>query len=230
MATAGKMIEFQAGGRKAQGYLAEPEAKASHPALIVIHEWWGLNDHIKDIAERFAAKGYIALAPDLYDGTVTKDPAKAGELMQGLAQERALEALSGAVNFLKGYASVKAEKIGVTGFCMGGTFALLLACFNSDIKASAPFYGDVPPDDVIKNLSAPVLFIGAQNDPWITRDKMERLRAALKKFGKEGEVKIYSGVGHAFFNDTRPEAYDREAAQDAWERVGQFLTDRLGGS
>lgn len=230
MATAGKMVEFQAGSRTAVGYLVEPEAEGSHPALIVIHEWWGLNDHIKDITGRFAKKGYVALAPDIYDGTVTKDSAKAGELMQGLDQGEALETLSGAVNFLKGHASVKSDKIGVTGFCMGGTFALLLACHNSDIRASAPFYGDVPPDEVVKNLSSPVLFIGAENDPWITMDKMERLRAAIEKFGKEGEVKIYNGVGHAFFNDTRPEAYDRVAAHDAWNRVSEFLASKLGGS
>ena len=228
MANAGRMVEFQADGRAAGGYLAEPEAEGSHPALIVIHEWWGLNDHVKDIAERFAKKGYVTLAPDLYDGTVTKDSAKAGELMQGLDQGKALEILSGAVNFLRGQASVTSEKIGVTGFCMGGTFSLLLACHKSGIKASAPFYGDVPADEVIKNLSAPVLFIGAENDPWITMDKMERLRAAIQKFGKEGEVKIYNGVGHAFFNDTRPEAYDRVAAQDAWNSVGEFLASKLG--
>ncbi|MEK6301075.1 MAG: dienelactone hydrolase family protein [Acidobacteriota bacterium] len=228
MANAGTMIEFQAGGRTVGGYLAEAEGEGPHRALIVIHEWWGLNDHIKAIAARFASEGYVALAPDLYDGTVTKDSAKAGELMQGLSQEKALETLTGAVNFLRGHASVSPDKIGVTGFCMGGTFALLLACHNTNIKASAPFYGDVPPDDVIKNLSAPVLFVGAENDPWITMDKMERLRAGLQKFGKEGEVKIYNGVGHAFFNDTRPEAYDPAAAQDAWNRVGEFLAAKLG--
>ena len=227
MANSGRMVEFQAGGRAAGGYLVEPEAEGVHPGLIVIHEWWGLNEHIKDITGRFAKKGYVALAPDLYDGAVTKDSAKAAELMQGLDQGKALEILSGAVNFLRLQAGVNAEKIGVTGFCMGGTFSLLLACHDSSIKASAPFYGDVPTDDVIKNLSAPVLFIGAENDPWITMDKMERLRAAIQEFGKEGEVKIYNGVGHAFFNDTRPEAYDRMAAQDAWNRVGEFLASKL---
>jgi len=228
MANAGSMIEFQAGGRTAGGYLVEAEGEGQHPGLIVIQEWWGLNDHIKNIADRFAAQGYVALAPDLYDGTVTKDSAKAGELMQRLDQGKALETLDGAVNYLTGLASVSPDKIGVTGFCMGGTFALLLASHNPNIKASAPFYGDVPPDDVIKNLSAPILFVGAENDPWITMEKMERLRAGLAKFGKEGEVKIYKGVGHAFFNDTRPEAYDRSAAQDAWNRVGEFLAAKLG--
>ena len=228
MANSGRMVEFQAGGKTAAGYLADAGGEGPRPGLIVIHEWWGLNDHIKDIANRFAAQGYVALAPDLYDGTVTKDAAKAGELMQGLDQGKALETLGGAVNFLRGHANVSPEKIGVTGFCMGGTFALLLACHNTNVKASAPFYGDVPPDDVIKKLSAPVLFIGAENDPWITMDKMERLRAGLQEFGKEGEVKIYNGVGHAFFNNTRPEAYDPAAAKDAWNKVGEFLAAKLG--
>jgi carboxymethylenebutenolidase len=110
---------------------------------------------------------------------------------------------------------------------MGGSFALLLATHNPDIKASAPFYGDVPPDDELKNLKARVLFIGAEQDNWITLDKMERLRSALDKYGKEGEVKIYKGVGHAFFNDTRPEAYDEEAAKDAWRSVNEFLKQSL---
>jgi carboxymethylenebutenolidase len=226
MANAGKKIEFQADGRTAGGYLVEPEGKGPFPALVVVHEWWGLNDHAKDIAGRFAAQGYVTLAPDLYEGTVTTDSAKAGELMQGLDQERALQTLNGAVNFLKSQPTVSPDKIGATGFCMGGTFALLLAR-NADIKASAPFYGDVPPDEVIENMTAPVLFIGAENDPWINMEKMERLRAGLRKFGKEGEVKIYNGVGHAFFNDTRPEAYDPAAAHDAWERVLKFLAAKL---
>jgi carboxymethylenebutenolidase len=226
MANAGRMIEFQADGRTAGGYLVEPEGKGPFAALIAVHEWWGLNDHVKDIAGRFAAQGYVTLAPDLYDGTVTRDSAKAGELMQGLNQERALQTLGGAVSFLKSRPTVNPDKIGATGFCMGGTFALLLAS-NAAIKAAAPFYGDVPPDEVIENMTAPVLFIGAENDPWINMQKMERLRAGLRKFGKEGEVKIYNGVGHAFFNDTQPEAYDPAAAHDAWERVLKFFAAKL---
>lgn len=110
---------------------------------------------------------------------------------------------------------------------MGGSFALLLACHNQAIRASAPFYGDAPPDDLLKQLGAPVLFIGAELDQWITTDKMERLREALRRYGKEGEVVIYPGANHAFFNDTRPEVYDREAAEDAWRRVVGFLSEKL---
>lgn len=227
MANEGRMVDCEVDGQTARTYMIGPDQGEKHPGLIVIQEWWGLNDHIKDIAGRFAENGYVVLAPDLYDGKVTKDPEQAGQYMQNLDQARALQILNVAVEFLKKQQNVKADSIGVSGFCMGGTFALLLACNNKSIKASAPFYGDVPPDDVLKNLSAPVLFIGAENDPWITQEKMKRLKDALDKYGKEGEVKIYSGVGHAFFNDTRPDAYNKEAAEDAWRSVLQFLSEKL---
>jgi carboxymethylenebutenolidase len=227
MAGGGEMMKFNVGGREAQGYVIEPSGSVRLPGLIVIHEWWGLNDHIKDVAGRFADEGYVVLAPDLYDGKVAKDADEAGKLMQGLDQGRALETLNGAVDYLKSREGVNPEAIAVTGFCMGGTFALLLPCYNKSVKASAPFYGDIPSEEVLRNLSAPVLFIGAENDPWITQDKMNRLRDALAKLNKEGEVKVYSGVGHAFFNDTRPEAYNKEAARDAWASVNKFFSDKL---
>jgi len=227
MANRSGMVEFSTAAGKAQGYFAKPVGESKRPGLIVIQEWWGLNDHIKDVADRFAKEGFVVLSPDLYGGKATTDPEEAGRLMQGLDQNKAIEILNGAVEYLKSRESVKPDAIGVTGFCMGGTFALLLACVNKSIKASAPFYGDVPNEDVLKGLSAPVLFIGAENDPWITKEKMESLREGLAKLKKEGEVKTYSGVGHAFFNDTRPDAYNREAAQDAWKNVIKFLSEKL---
>jgi carboxymethylenebutenolidase len=222
-----EMIEFATADGKASGYLVKPEGDAKRPGLIVIQEWWGLNDHIKDVAGRFAAQGYVVLAPDLYDGVVTKDAEEAGKLMQGLQKEKALSYLNGAVEYLQKRPDVKAEAIGVTGFCMGGTYSLLLACLNRQIKVAAPFYGDVPSDAELENLSAPALFIGAENDPWITQDKMNHLADALKKYHKEGTVKIYPGVGHAFFNNTRPEAYNENAAKDAWAAVNAFLAQHL---
>jgi carboxymethylenebutenolidase len=227
MADKGKMVEFNSGESRARGYFVEPGEDGLHPGLIVVHEWWGLNDHIKDIADRFASEGFAVLAPDLYEGKNTKDSEEAGRLMQLLDQNKAIVTLNGAVEYLKSQEGINAEAIGITGFCMGGTFALLLPCVNASIKAAAPFYGDVPSDDLIKNLSAPVLFIGAENDPWITVQKMNHLKDALERFNKDGEVKIYSGVGHAFFNDTRPDAYDKAASEDAWTRALQFLNEKL---
>ncbi len=227
MVAKGSMIEFQAAGRTAKGYLAGAREGDKLPGLIVIHEWWGLNDHIKDVAGRFADEGYIVLAPDLYDGKATKDPSEAGQLMQGLDKSYALETLNGAVGYLKSRDDVDSDKIAVTGFCMGGSYSLLLACYNDRIKASAPFYGDIPSDEELQRLSAPVLFIGAENDFWITQEKMNQLKEGLAKHHKAGEVKVYSGVGHAFFNDTRTEAYDQAAAADAWSSVNQFLKQNL---
>lgn len=220
-------VEYQVNGKTARGYLAADDGAASQPALILVHEWWGLNEHVKDLTRRFAGQGYVVLAPDLYDGAKTKDPEEAGKLMQGLDKNKALEKLNAAVAYLQSLPAVEGDRIGVTGFCMGGTFALLLAAHNKSVRASAPFYGDIPTDDELRDLSAPVLFIGAENDFWITKDKMDRLDEGLKKYGKEGEVKVYEGVGHAFFNDTRPEAYDKDAAEDAWRRVTGFFAEKL---
>jgi carboxymethylenebutenolidase len=215
------------GNLATKAYLAEPVDDRKYPAMIVIHEWWGLNGHIKDIVCRFADEGYVAIAPDLYRGKVTLEPDEAGKLMQNLDQGVALSILDMAVVFLKNRSNVRSEAIGVTGFCMGGTYALLLPCHNKDIAAAVPFYGDVPPMDTLRELSAPILFIGAENDFWITTEKIESLRSALSDLRMEGDVLVYEGVGHAFFNDTRPEVFDEKSATDAWERVTRFFAEKL---
>src|SRR5262245_46509413 len=149
MADAGKVVDYSTSSDKATGFLVEPANQGRRPALIVIHEWWGLNDHTKDIAGRFAAEGFVALAPDLNDGVATKDATEAGRLMQSLDQQRALSKLDAAVEYLSKQSAVDSARIGITGFCMGGTYALRFPCHNKAIKAAAPFYGDVPPDDVL---------------------------------------------------------------------------------
>lgn len=227
MGKAGQMIQFAVDGEMAGGYLAGAEEGAQRHGLILVHEWWGLTEHIKGIADRFAGEGFVVLASDLYQGRTAKDAGEAGHLMQSLDQKKALATLNAAVSYLKQRPEVRANAVGVTGFCMGGSFALLLACRNQEIRASAPFYGDVPPNDVLRDLSAPVLFIGAERDQWVTTEKMERLRKALHDYGKRGEVVIYKGADHAFFNDTRPEVYNQEAAEDAWQRVVSFLQENL---
>jgi carboxymethylenebutenolidase len=226
MALEGKTVQYSYNGSTANGYLAVPDGGGKRPGLVIIQEWWGLNDHIKDIAGRFAKEGYIALAPDLYDGAIAKNAEEAGKLMQSLDQQKALKNLDGAIDYLVGLPDVDPDHIGVTGFCMGGTFALLLACGNPKVKASAPFYGDVPSEEKLKNLSAPTLFFGGDQDQWINEEKRKRLESALLKFDKDGEVKVYH-AGHAFFNDTRPDAYNKSAAEDAWRRVTHFFASYL---
>jgi carboxymethylenebutenolidase len=223
----GEVVQIRSNETGQQGYLIGIEKGVERPGLILVHEWWGLTDHMRGIADRFAGAGFAVLAPDLYEGKVTQDAEEAGRLMQALDQSRALATLDASVAYLKQHEGVRSGAVGVTGFCMGGSFALLLACHNSEIRASAPFYGDVPPDDALAQLKAPILFIGAELDQWITTEKVERLREALRRFGKEGEIVIYRGANHAFFNDTRPEVYNRYAAEDAWRRVVAFLLEKL---
>jgi carboxymethylenebutenolidase len=218
----GRRIKVPAGNREVEVYLASAGVA---PAVIIVHEWWGLNPHIEDIARRYARAGFTAAAPDLYGGVTTKDPGEASRLMAGLDQSQAIEDLKAVVAHLRGMEGVSA--VGVTGFCMGGSFALLLPC-HTKLEAAVPFYGDVPVDaSIIAQLSCPVLFIGGAKDEWITVEKMKRLEEALARYGKEGEVKIYADAPHAFFNDTRAEAYRAEDAADAWGRALDFFSRHL---
>ena len=223
----GSLTQYQRNGQTVSAYLATPQGTGLFPAVIVIQEWWGLNAHIKDVAERFAREGYVALAPDLYHGKVTADPSEAGKLMGALNRDEAIKDLIGGIQYLKGLKQVRADRIGATGFCMGGSFALLLPCRTKEIKAAAPYYGEVPDEATLPALACPVLYIYGDADFWITRDDVKRLEAALKKYGKPGEVKIYSGAPHAFFNDSRKDVYRPKEAQDAWRRTLDFFAKHL---
>lgn len=221
-------IHYPCQGIQVGGYLSRPQAEGSYPALVVIQEWWGITDHMKDVTARLAREGYVALAPDLYHGQVTSQMAEAANLMSTLKRESALADLNGAVDYLKGQPFVRQDRIGVTGFCMGGTYALLLACQNSTIKVSVPFYGEIPsPIDPLAQLNGPLLYLYGEDDARITMDDVNRLREGLKRYNKVGEVKTYPGAPHAFFNDTRPEVYRPEAARDAWQRTLAFLGKHL---
>lgn len=209
-------------------FLANPQQGGPFPGVVVIQEWWGLNDHIRDVTQRLSAEGFVALAPDLYDGKVTKDPGVAGSMMQSLDQEAALQKMNDAVESLRSNPNVKKGMVGVIGFCMGGSFSLLLACNNKNVGAAVPFYGKVPDDNVLQNLSAPVMYVYAGKDQWITRQEVDRLEQLLKKSGKPGEVIRYLNADHAFFNNTRPEVYNADDAKDAWSRGVGFLKKHLG--
>ncbi|MCP9470349.1 MAG: dienelactone hydrolase family protein [Nitrospira sp.] len=226
------MVQYPSGNVTVKAFVAAPTTKERRPAIIVIQEWWGLTDHIKDIARRYAAEGYVAIAPDLYSRlghALTTDPGEAGKLMNSLKQEDGLKDLNATVTYLKSIPEVDGARIGVTGFCMGGSYALMLPCVNSDVKAAAPFYGQVPnPDTPLQNLSAPVLYFYGEDDGWITKADVQRLAAALKKYNKSGEIKTYPGAPHAFFRDNDPSVYRPEAAKDAWARTKAFFKQHLG--
>jgi carboxymethylenebutenolidase len=223
----GEMVQFPSDGRSTIGYLSIPE-KGTGPGVVVIQEWWGLVDHIKDVCDRFAAEGFVALAPDLYHGKTTKSPDEAGKLMMAMRIDEAEKDISAAVDYLLTFDSTTSEKIGVVGFCMGGALALYAATKNPHIGACVVFYGghpNVKPD--LPNLHAPVLAVVAERDTFVTPASMRELERKLKELTKQIEVVIYPGADHAFFNDTRPEVYNAEAAADAWRRTIEFLRQHL---
>jgi carboxymethylenebutenolidase len=225
-------VQYPSSGITVRAFVASPQAKDKRPAVIVIQEWWGLTDHIKDIARRYAVEGYVAIAPDLYSrlgNALTTDAGEAGKLMNRLKQEDGLKDLNATVAYLKSVPEVDGARIGVTGFCMGGSYALMLPCINAEIKAAVPFYGQVPnPDVPLQKLSAPVLYLYGEDDGWITKADVQRLASALKKYNKPGEIKTYPGAPHAFFRDTDKSVYRPEAAKDAWARAKAFFRQHLG--
>ncbi|MGH7230156.1 MAG: dienelactone hydrolase family protein, partial [Nitrospiraceae bacterium] len=217
-------------GATVRAYGVTPPGKA-RAAIIVVQEWWGLNEHIKDIARRYAREGYVAIAPDLYSrlgNKVTADSTEAGTLMNSLQQRDGLKDLNATVAYLQTVPEVDATRIGVTGFCMGGSYALMLPCTNQAIKAAVPFYGWIPnPDTPLQTLACPILYIYGEEDGFITKAEVQRLANALKKYNKAGEIKTYPGASHAFFNDTRKEVYRPAEAKDAWGRAVSFFKQRL---
>ncbi len=223
----GQMVEFESNGATAQGYLSTAEA-GKGPGVIVLQEWWGLVPHIKDVCDRFAREGFTALAPDLYHGQQTRSPDEAGKLMMALNIERAEKDLRGAVQYLAGHEAVEGERVGTVGFCMGGVLSLFAASKNAQVGACVVFYGihpKVEPD--LENLRAPVLGLYAERDQSVPPAAARELEARLKGLGKEAEFHVYPGTDHAFFNDTRPEVYDAEAASDAWRRTLDIFRRRL---
>jgi carboxymethylenebutenolidase len=224
------MIEFPSNGSSAGGYLAVPESGIG-PGVVVIQEWWGLVDHIKDVCDRFAAAGFVALAPDLYHGqkVAPGEPDEAGKAMMALTMDQAARDLSGAVDELLRRSA--GDKIGVIGFCMGGGLALVLATQRPDaVAAVVPCYGIVPwpgVDPDYAAMSAAVLGHYAEKDEYFTPEMANELAERLRGMGKSVEIIVYPGAEHAFFNDTRPEVYDADASRKLWDRTLAFLGEHL---
>ncbi len=216
-------IEFNTANGATTAYVALPDAETDK-AVILIHEWWGLNDHIKDVANRYANEGFIAIAPDLFRGKVTSDPNEASKLMHDLAIEDGLDTIKNAIATAKEKYNI--SNFAITGFCMGGTFALRAACEIEGLKAAAPFYGDIPEEDVLKKLKIPTVFISGKRDKWITVEKVTKMKQIASDYNLPLESVEYD-ADHAFFNNTRPEVYDETSAKDAWNKVLKFLKEKL---
>lgn len=222
-------VTFPSNGSTAHGYLALPES-GSGPGVIVIQEWWGLVSHIVDVANRLAAEGFVALAPDLYGGTTTHDADEAGRLMQELPEDQSARDLSGAVDYLLGHDAVVGSSVGAVGFCMGGGFVLSLAAQQGDrIAAAVPFYGvSAGGTPEFSGLTAPVLGHYGTQDDFVSADSARELAATIEQQSGHAPEFHYYPAGHAFFNDENLlGTYDEEQAKLAWDRTLAFLHAQL---
>ncbi|MBE7471678.1 MAG: dienelactone hydrolase family protein [Anaerolineales bacterium] len=221
------MVEYKdSDGETLMGYLARPQGDDPKPAIVVIQEWWGLNDHIKDVANRFANEGFVALAPDLYHGAVTTEPDEARKLVMELDMAEAVKEIQRGIDFLQEQSYVAGPKVGVIGFCMGGGLALQTALAEADLGAAVAFYGRPLSPDQAGQVKAPVLGLYGATDQGIPVADVEAMGNALKEAGVESEIQVYEGAGHAFFNDTAP-SYNAEAAKDAWPRTLEWFRKHL---
>ena len=220
-------LEFLANGGTTPGYLSRPEGEGLYAGVVLIQEWWGLEEHILDVTRRFAGEGFVTLAPDLYHGQVTSEPTDAMKLAQGMDRDRAMKELNGAVSYLKSL-PFTTDKVGVIGFCMGGALSMSISCLNRDLDACVVFYGGNPsPLELLQSMSCPLLGLYGDLDQR-QMDSLPDLRTALDLYGKKYDIHVYPNSHHGFFNDTKPAAYGAESAKDAWEKVLGFFSANLG--
>jgi carboxymethylenebutenolidase len=224
-------VKFTSGDLTIPAYLSRPEKKKSAPGVLVIHEVFGLNDHIRNIADRIAAQGYVALAPNFFARASEAPPKDASDMnalrraASSIKNEDAIKDMQAALDYMKADKGTK-KKFASIGFCMGGGFSYQLATHTRDLAGAVIFYGRTPVE-LVPQVSCPILasFGGKDTGLMQTEPAWEE---AMRKAGKQLDVKVYPEAGHGFFNDTRPTAYNAEAAADAWQRVLRFFRERLG--
>jgi len=228
MTQTAQAVSIQSGARQLEGYLARPEGEGPFPGIVVIHEVYGLNENMKDIARRFASEGYVALAIDLFAGrnrVICMARFMSGQLLNSL-NHSGIHDLKAALTFLSEQPDVDDSRLGAVGYCMGGSLAIAWACTDDRLKAIAPYYGTNPrPLKAVARL-CPVVGSYPGND--FTASSGRKLDVELNRYNVQHDIKIYPGAKHAFFNDTLKGSYDKEAAQDSWERVLAFFGERIG--
>ena len=221
-------VEFNAkSGAATSGALGTPEGSGKAPGLVLIQEWHGITDYIRSLVDRFAAAGFLVLAPDLYHGTVAVDDAQAGQLMNALDGQRAMDDIAGAAAFLKAHPR-STGKVGITGFCLGGAYAFAATSAVPDLAAAVPFYG-IPPMDRLDfaKMKAPILAHFAEHDEWASVAKAQEIKKQIDAHHGSMQLETYD-AGHAFMRDTDPSKYAPEAAKLAWTRTLAFLHQHLG--
>jgi carboxymethylenebutenolidase len=221
-------VSYKSGSETVNAYLAQPSGDGKHPAIIVIHEWWGLNDWVKQQADKFAGQGYVALAVDLYRGQSGKTPDEAHILMRGLPDDRGLRDLEAAFAYLSSRSDVEPGKIGSIGWCMGGGWSIKLAEDQPKLAAFVVNYGPLPTDAaIIAKIKAPMLGNFGADDKGIPPESVNAFEAAMNSAGKSADSKIYQGAGHAFQNPNNKDGYRPEAAADAGRRIDNFFAKYL---
>ncbi len=227
MSFAGHHIDFATGAETSRAYLSLP-ASEHGPGVVVLQEWWGLVDHIREVCDRLAREGFVAFAPDLYRGEATADPDAAGRLMMDLEIPRAAQDLDGAVAALLRNEAVDGGSVAVIGFCMGWQLALYTATRNDRVAAVVDFYGVHPNVTLdLSGLEAAVMGIFAERDEFVPPEAAHKLESELRDAGKRCDFTIFPEVDHAFMNDTRPEVYDAPAAARGWSQMISFLRAEL---
>lgn len=228
MAADGKNISYKSGDETVQGVLYTPAGKGPFPGLIVIHEWWGLNDWVKEQASKLADQGYVALAVDLYRGKVATTPDEAHQIMRGVPEDRAKRDLQAAFAFVSSQPNVKKNRIGAIGWCMGGGYALDVALQEPTLAADVINYGHLATDqEALKKINAPILGLFGAQDKGITPDDVHKFEQTMKQLGKQITIKEYDDAGHAFENPNNKQGYREADAADAWKRTLDFLEATL---
>jgi carboxymethylenebutenolidase len=228
LAADSKSVSYKSGDETVQALLYAPAGKGPFPAIIVIHEYWGLNDWVKDQAVKLADQGYVTLAIDLYRGKVATTPDMAHEIMRGVPEDRAKRDLHAAFEFLQSQPNVRKDRIGSIGWCMGGGYSLDVALQEPTLAADVINYGHLATDpEALKKVSAPILGLFGAQDHGITPDDAHKFEASMKQLGKKIDVKVYDDAGHGFENPNNKDGYRAEDAADAWKRTVSFFAETL---
>ena len=226
----GEMVSFPSNGDTCDGYVAVPES-GSGPGVIVVQEWWGLVDHVKDVADRFAAAGFVALAPDFFHGARTDEPDEAQRLLMGLAMDRAAKDIQGAAQYLAGRDEVSGDRVGVVGFCMGGSLALWAGALADEVKVAVGFYPAIPWEKMSPSWGSytgkSAMIHASEEDGTSRAEGIQTAVHGIRAAGGDVEVYDYPGSKHAFFNDQRPEVHHPAHSDQAWRRTVDLLSSRL---
>ena len=228
-AATSKNVSYKSGDDTVQAVIYTPEGKGPFPGILVIHEWWGLNDWVKEQASKLSDLGYVALAVDLYRGKVATTPDEAHEIMRGVPEDRAARDLHAAFEFLKSQSNVKKDRIASIGWCMGGGYSFDVALQEPTLTADVINYGHLATDpESLKKINASILGIFGGQDRGIPVDDVKKFEQSMKQLGKKVEIVIYANAGHAFENPNNKTGYRADDAADAWKRTVTFLAETLG--